>query len=201
MGLDGQTNIYPAGFLGSEAAVAEYNQQGTQVWNALVNSAPASPVGSTMAKCAVDAAGNCYVSGWYQGNATFGANILKPQRTWNYFLAEVAIPSFAVPGVENAGQGSVLTAMPFPMNDMHITTLYNPTVIKNIGRDQNGSLILNLAGSPNASTRVWATTNLYTPNSWQPIFTNINTSTNGIWQFIDSNTAAYPTRFYRFSTP
>ena len=37
----------------------------------------------------VDAAGNCYVAGWYQGTVAFGTTVLQPQDYWNYFLAKI----------------------------------------------------------------------------------------------------------------
>ena len=46
-----------------------------------------------------------------------------------------------------------------------------------------------------------ATTNLASPSDWQPIYTNTATTPDGTWEFIDTNAAAYPGRFYRFTTP
>jgi hypothetical protein len=73
--------------------------------------------------------------------------------------------------------------------------------ITNIVRAANGNVTLNFVGQPDATTRIWATTNLALPASWRPIFTNVTTSPNGTWQFIDTNTAGYPMQFYRFSMP
>ena len=90
LALDAQTNIYAAGFLGSDAAVAKYYPAGTLQWTYSASGPPASPVSSGVAKCAVDSTGNCYLAGFYQGTATFGTNTLQPQETWNFFLTEVA---------------------------------------------------------------------------------------------------------------
>jgi hypothetical protein len=79
-------------------------------------------------------------------------------------------------------------------------TVVTPAV-NHITKNSNGSVTLNFAGLPNATTRIWATTNLAVAADWQPIYTNIATAANGTWQFIDTNTAMYSTRFYRFSTP
>jgi sugar lactone lactonase YvrE len=197
--LDGQDNLYPAGFLNSEAFIAQYSPSGNLVWTNSISNAAGSPVGSTTMKCAVDPVGHCYLVGWYQGTAKIGTNTLKPQRTWNYFLAEVAVPSSSSVVPDIANNEGVVTEEAFITNRMQMAIQYVPTVIKNVAKDQNGALIVNLAGSPYASSRVWTTTNLLAPN-WQPIFTNTST-TNGAWQFIDSNAIASPTRFYRFSTP
>ena len=74
-------------------------------------------------------------------------------------------------------------------------------LVSNIVSGVNGSVTLNFIGLPNATTRIWANTNLALPSGWQPIFTNTTTLPNGTWQFTDTNTAGYPLRFYRFSTP
>ena len=46
-----------------------------------------------------------------------------------------------------------------------------------------------------------ATTNLTSPDHWQPVCTNTTMTADGTWEFIDTNAAAYPGRFYRFTTP
>ncbi len=89
--LDGQGNVYPAGDLSSDAAVAKYNPAGTLQWTYSAGGSPATPVASIVAKCAVDAAGNCYLAGWYQGtNTTFGTSVLQPQGAWNFFLTKLS---------------------------------------------------------------------------------------------------------------
>ena len=58
-----------------------------------------------------------------------------------------------------------------------------------------------LAGSyPNSTNRIWATTNLALPSSWQVIGTNI-TDANGMGQFLDTNTVTIPAKYYRQSYP
>jgi hypothetical protein len=79
-------------------------------------------------------------------------------------------------------------------------TIVTP-LISNIVHNVNGSMTLNFIGLPNASTRIWATTNLLVPADWLPIFTNTTTLPNGTWQYIDTNNAGIPRRFYEFSTP
>ena len=74
-------------------------------------------------------------------------------------------------------------------------------LINSIVTGSNGQVVLNFAGLPNASTRIWATTNLVPPVTWLAIYTNSTTPTNGLWQFVDTNGAGFPVRFYRFSTP
>lgn len=76
-----------------------------------------------------------------------------------------------------------------------------PADVTSISRNANGSITLNLAGTPNATSRIWATTNLASPVIWQSIFTNYTTFADGTWQFTDTNTIGFSKRYYRFSTP
>ena len=74
-------------------------------------------------------------------------------------------------------------------------------LVTNIVRNTNRTVTLTFVGLPNATTRIWAATNLSSPAFWQPIFTNTTTTTNGAWQFTDTNAVDFSERFYRFSTP
>jgi SNF family Na+-dependent transporter len=74
-------------------------------------------------------------------------------------------------------------------------------LVSHVARNANGSVTLGFVGLPNTTTRIWAASNLASPIFWQPIFTNTSTTTNGTWQFTDTNTIHFPERFYRFSTP
>jgi hypothetical protein len=71
-------------------------------------------------------------------------------------------------------------------------------VLSKVMYNGNGSVTLNCLTASNASSRVFATTNLVPPVVWQPIFTN---TTGGVWQFTDAKTAGINARFYRLSTP
>jgi hypothetical protein len=77
------------------------------------------------------------------------------------------------------------------------------TVVMPLIHNANGSVTFGFAEVPNSSstTRVFAATNLASPITWQPIFTNSSVGANGIWQFTDTNAVYLPDRFYRFSTP
>ncbi len=103
--LDQQNFAYAAGASGSDALppssqggalVARYDPAGNLLWAQSASSPPADPVGSFVAKCAVDAGGNTFLAGWYQGTATFGASTLEPQGHWNLFLARVPDPMVAL---------------------------------------------------------------------------------------------------------
>ena len=94
LSLDTQTNIYAGGFVGYNAAVAKYNPAGTLQWAVSASGTPTSPVASGFGNCVVDSIGNCYLAGFYQGTASFGAITLQSQETWNFFLTEVASYTF-----------------------------------------------------------------------------------------------------------
>ena len=87
--FDGQGNIFAAGILSNYAAISKYSPTGVFQWTQSASGPPASSFAS-MAGCAVDPVGHCYVAGLYQGTAALGTNVLQPQETWNFFLAEVA---------------------------------------------------------------------------------------------------------------
>jgi hypothetical protein len=62
----------------------------------------------------------------------------------------------------------------------------------------SGSITLSLSTATNTSSRLYSATNLSAPVIWQTISTNF---TGGLWQFTDTNTAAFKSKFYRLSTP
>jgi uncharacterized repeat protein (TIGR03803 family) len=58
-----------------------------------------------------------------------------------------------------------------------------------------------LAGSyPDTTNRIWATTNLALPSSWQ-VLGAITTDANGMGQLLDTNTTNIPAKYYRLSYP
>ena len=102
----------------------------------------------------------------------------------------------------SAGRYSVVITNVFGSVTSSVVSLTVVTpLVTNLVRSADGSVTLNFVGMPDTTNRLWITTNLNAPSSWQPIFTNTTTSTNGIWQFIDTNVIGIPAKFYRFSTP
>ena len=172
LALDAQTNIYAAGLWGSDAAIAKYNVAGMLQWTESVSGPPASPVSSGVAKCAVDSTGNCYLAGFYQGTATFGANILQPQEAWNFFLTEVA-PSITVTS----------------------PTIQTTDASFGVRTNRFG---FNITGTSNFVIVVEASTNLANP-VWTPVSTN--TITSGSSYFSDAKWTNYHSRFYRLRSP
>ena len=62
----------------------------------------------------------------------------------------------------------------------------------------DGSMTLNLSTGPNSPSRLYSTTDLAAPVLWQPIYTNL---TGGLWQFTDTDTTRFRTKFYRLFAP
>ncbi len=119
----------------------------------------------------------------------------------------VSPPTFATLTIQNvrvteAGSYSVVVSNAYGSTNSAVATLTVVTpVITNIVRHTNGSVTLGFEGLANTTTRIWASTNLSSPAYWQPIFTNTSTSTNGTWQFTDTNAEHLGERFYYFTTP
>ena len=114
-------------------------------------------------------------------------------------LATLTLPNVSA---QEGGLYSVVVANAFGGVTSSVASLTVVTpLVTNIVKSTNGRVTLNFVGLPNAATRLWATTNLASSASWEPIFTNSTTTTNGAWQFIDTNTVDEPVKFYRFSTP
>jgi hypothetical protein len=114
-------------------------------------------------------------------------------------FATLSLPSIAP---QSAGFYSVLITNLFGSVTSSVAQLTVVTPLVNAAtRNADGSVTLRFTGLPNASTRIWATTNLAPPANWQPIFTNTTTSPDGTWLFTDTNVIAHPVQFYRFSIP
>jgi hypothetical protein len=103
----------------------------------------------------------------------------------------------------DAGTYQVIISSPFGSVTSSVITLtiVSGPVISSAVRNANGSVTLNLQTVPGAASRVFAATNLAPPVLWRPVYTNSNVGSNGQWQFTDTNTASYRTRFFRASTP
>ena len=94
--------------------------------------------------------------------------------------------------------GDVLAQGHFALDDLVVTV---PAItISNITHNANGSLTLSCQGMPGLTHRIWATSNLSPPASWQYVSTNL-AAADGTWQFTDTNTATFSSRFYRASLP
>jgi sugar lactone lactonase YvrE len=99
-----------------------------------------------------------------------------------------------------SGTYSVIVTSPFGsmVSSNFVLTVYTVPVFGAALANADGSVSLNLSSSPNISSRLYVATNLISPVTWQPVWTN---TAGGAWQFTDTNTAEGPARFYRVSTP
>ena len=71
-----------------------------------------------------------------------------------------------------------------------------PAYVNSILQNSDSSLTVYFANSPGSTNVIQTTTDL---NTWQNVSTNVADG-NGLWQFTDTTTAAWPYRFYRSST-
>lgn len=128
-----------------------------------------------------DATGFFYFRVWLDGTPS-----VNPQ-TW-YATADTTQNQF----------GDLVAQGHFVMDDVAVTS---PSItISNITRDANGGIEMTWLGMPSLDHRVWATSDLSSPSSWQVIATNLS-SADGSWQITDTNTAAHAYRFYRATLP
>jgi sugar lactone lactonase YvrE len=156
------------------------------------------------------------------GGAAIGAELVNPNdavadASGNVFIADIGdqrirkvVPLGAARtlqlndvAADNAGSYQVIVTSHFGSVTSSIVslTLLSGPVFTSAVRNANGSVTLSLATAPNASSRIFAATNLAPPVLWLPIYTNSNSGSTGLWQFTESNTAGYRDRFYRASTP
>lgn len=132
---------------------------------------------------------------WY-----FNTNTLLAGQTNN-------ILTFASTTTNNAGTytvaasdslGSVTSA---PAVLTVIVPASAPTILSFTLDPASGSASFEVANVAGSTNRLWASTNLASPDFWQVIATNVM-DVSGLWFFTDTNTAkTNDARFYRFSTP
>jgi Pro-kumamolisin, activation domain/Immunoglobulin I-set domain/Subtilase family/Viral BACON domain len=75
-------------------------------------------------------------------------------------------------------------------------TVILPPGLTGVTANPDGSVTLNLAGSPGFSYVLESTTNFVSGGDWLPVATNVFDAT-GVWQFNDVSAPTSPQRFYR----
>jgi hypothetical protein len=120
-------------------------------------------------------------------------------RAWVNGVASVSPGTWYAAAYTNQNSfGDVVAQGHFALDDLTVSV---PVVeFTAIAHNSNGSVSLQCQGMNGMLHRVWATTNVSSPSSWQMISTNA-AGANGTWQFTDTNAAAHPSRFYRASLP
>ncbi|HEX9048544.1 MAG TPA: immunoglobulin domain-containing protein, partial [Verrucomicrobiae bacterium] len=82
-----------------------------------------------------------------------------------------------------------------------LTVISRPAMLAATFDPNSGNYSFSCINVAGATNRLWASSNLASPNGWRPIVTNIM-PTNGIWFFTDAHAAkTNAARFYRFSSP
>lgn len=76
-----------------------------------------------------------------------------------------------------------------------VTPDTTPAII-GVGPGTNGSVNLTLQGASGFTYVLQSTTNLFAPDSWEPVATNV-VDGSGEWNFTDPQAASIPQRFYR----
>ncbi|MGA2247187.1 MAG: immunoglobulin domain-containing protein, partial [Verrucomicrobiota bacterium] len=92
--------------------------------------------------------------------------------------------------VVSAAGGSVTSAV------VTLTVSIIPPGISHVAVNSNGSIALNLTGSPGSTYKLEAATNLTAPIDWFDIATN-TLGTNYVWQFTDLQATNFRRQFYR----
>ena len=81
-----------------------------------------------------------------------------------------------------------------------LTVLLQPNSY-GVSNSGGGNRTVFVAGLPGSTNRLWTTTNLLFPMpQWQVLATNVMDG-SGLGQFLDTNTAGVPAKFYRLSIP
>jgi len=91
--------------------------------------------------------------------------------------------------VASASGGSVTSAVA-------TLTVFIPPGISGVSANPDGSIALNLVGSPGYTYIVESSTNLSPPINWFFLATN-TMGTNGVWQFTDTQATNFMQQFYR----
>jgi hypothetical protein len=211
LGMDGPvyalavsgTNLYAGGDFttatnsGGAAVTVNFIAQ----WNGSSWSALVSGMDSMVYALAVSGT-NLYAGGYFTTAGGYPANYIAQWdgNDWSalgsgmdYYVYALA----ASGGILYAG-GDFLTAGGKVSGYAAEAVLVLPTFQGVPVHNTSGSITLNLSTATNSQSRLYAATNLSPPVVWRPIYTNLN---GGLWQFTDTNTAPFRTKFYRLSTP
>jgi hypothetical protein len=200
MAVDGTGNVYLTGSAFDTVNISSGGSlmPATDLWSA--DSCYTASVG-----IALDAAGNLYLCGLYtpaSGTGTEWATV-KLDNNGNLLLW-----SKLYNGPTNGNSGAVAIAVA-PDGSIYVTGYSantsggtDITTIKyvqepTIQPQPGGAMLLQLPGLPGSSLGLGATTNFINWTELGPVVAG----TNGLYQFMDTNAALYPRRFYRWHNP
>jgi hypothetical protein len=153
-----------------------YSGDGDAATNATLN----SPSTVTL-----DASGNLFI-------ADTGNNVIRK-------VINTQGPSLALSGVNaaNAGNYKLVVTGPGGQTTSSAASLIVATspLIYQVAVPAPGSVALDFVSPPGSTNVVLSTPDLSPSILWQPLSTNV-AGADGGWQFIDTNAASYPARFY-----
>ncbi len=81
-----------------------------------------------------------------------------------------------------------------------LTVVLIPPAIASIVPQPDGTVTLNLTGTPYSTNRLWVTADLTPPAVWSPVSTNV-ASSGGTWQVTDMQAVGQTARYYRTTMP
>lgn len=143
---------------------------------------------------AVDAAGNLFIADTYNQRIRMVNSSQWPNSQ---------LPTLSLNGVTAASAGNyqevVIGYYGSVTSDIASLIVVTNPLIYQTALNLNGSLTLNFVCQPASTNVVLCATNLTSPVVWQPLSTNL-AGADGDWQFTDTNTAVFPTKFYRSLT-
>ncbi len=114
-------------------------------------------------------------------------------------------PSLILNGITSADAGSYqVLASNCAGTDLSrsatLTVVLIPPAISSIVPQPDGTVTLNLTGTPHSTNRLWVTADLTPPAVWSPVSTNA-ASPGGAWQVTDMQAVGHTARYYRATMP
>ncbi len=133
--------------------------------------------------------------------AASGSSPLAYQWFYNglgLFGATSNVLTLASVSTNNAGNYSLVVTNAYGSATSSVValTVVLPPSITGVVANPDGTVTLNLAGSPGISYVLESTTNVVSASGWQPVATNL-IGISGIWSFNDLQATNFPQLFYR----
>ena len=193
-------------------------------FDALVTGDAAHQSGGGFKLMISETAGASYSTPFPQGTLTTfrpsqgGVDLTIPQTgVWKHFTINLGGPQFqGTSGADtNFNPSGATWQINFQMNsadwgtepqtnstlaidNLALNLLVPPSTVGSPVIRPDRNIELTFSTSTNFSSRMLLATNLAPPVTWVPVYTNFN---GGTWLYVDTNAAAFRTKFYQVSTP